>query len=104
MAKKMKPLSHLKNTAKGEIHHMEIHPAQNSAGKLAFLTRTMRKPAPAMQAANDAQGRYTPEYSQDGADAVHENGNDMLAHVGNTYGIKPEDDGDADDMEQGQGE
>jgi hypothetical protein len=104
---KTKPLAGLRNTAKGEIHHMEIHPAKNSAGGQAFITRTFRKPAPAEQAAADKAGRYLPDFREDGNGTPHEDGQDMLDHVAKSYGIKPgagDDDDMDDDEDEGEGE
>ena len=99
--KQIKSLKSLANTSKGEIHHMVIRPARNSAGKMGFITETHRKPSKQMQMQADAQGRYLPDSMQDQPDTAHEDGNDMLDHVGNQLAIAPEDnDGDGDD-EQG---
>jgi hypothetical protein len=104
LEKKPKPLSRLKNSAKGEIHHVEIHPAKNSRGGRAFLTKTFRKPTASAQAQADKAGKYMPESSLDN-ETVHEDGADMLAHVGNTYGVKPPaDDGDGDEDTEDQDE
>jgi hypothetical protein len=97
--KKMKPLARMANSSKGPLHHIEIHPAQNSAGKQAFLTRMFRKPTPEAQAAADKMGKYLPESTQDGPDTAHEDGQDMVDHVGRMAGVQPQsdEDGDADD-------
>src|ERR1051326_9190278 len=92
-----KPLSRLKHSGKGEIHHIEIHPAINSRGKRAFITRTFRKPSPAAQAAADKAGRYLPDQMMD-AETPHEDGADMLQHVANSYGIPhPADEDEEED-------
>ena len=84
-----KPLSRLKNTSKGSIHHLEIHPAKNSRGGQAFITSIHRNPPPSQP------GQFTP--SQPPEETPHEDGQDMLDHVGSTFGIKPEDDGSDED-------
>jgi hypothetical protein len=101
---KTKPLARLRNTAKGEIHHMEIHPAKNSAGGQGFITRTFRKPSASEQAAADQAGRFLPDFKEDGNGTPHEDGADMLGHLANSYGIKPapDDADDADDADDDQ--
>jgi len=93
--KKLKPLSHLKKTDKGSIHHVEIHPAKNSKGGQAFRTLIQRNRPAAQQAAMDKGGPYVP--SPEPEETLHEDGQDMLDHVGRTYGVKAEDDGDEDE-------
>ncbi len=106
MTAKKKPLSRLKNTSKGPIHHVEIHPAKNSRGGRAFITRIYRKPTPAAQAAADKLGRYLPDQTLDPSqdEHVHDDGQEMLGHVAKLHGIAPaNDDGDADDdMDEGE--
>jgi hypothetical protein len=99
MAAKKKPAvksaKSLKNTAKGTIHHMEITPAKNSHGGQAFISRIHRNRPADVQAKMDAGGPYTP--SPEPEETLHDDGQDMVDHVHNTFGIKPEDDGDGDD-------
>ena len=87
----------LKDPLRGTIHHMEIHPAQNSAGGKAFITSLHRNPPEAAQQAMDAGGAYAwpPEPEQ----VPHEDGQDMLQHVGNTFGVKPAQDDEAEPEE-----
>lgn len=88
-----KSLASLKNTAKGEVSHMTIHPATNSKGGRAFTTRVHRtRPADA-EAAMAKGGRYIPPPEPE--ETVHHNTKDMLAHVGKTFGA-----GDADEASQ----
>lgn len=100
IAKKTKPLSHLRDSSKGSIHHVEIHPAKNSAGKAAFITRIHRNRPKADEDAMAKGGPYIPEPKPE--ETVHEDGQDMLDHVANTYGIKQDadEDGDADDGDE----
>jgi len=93
--KSLKSLASLKNSAKGSIDHVSIHPAKNSQGGQGFITHIHRNRPAAAQASMEKGGPYVqpPEPEE----TVHEDGNDMLSHVANTYGIKPENDGDADD-------
>lgn len=102
MKKNAKPKSgkSMKNTAKGTIHHMEIHPAKNSSGGQAFMTTVHRNRPAAVQAKMDAGGSYMP--SPEPEQTLHEDGQDMIDHVHNTFGIKPEDDGDGDDDSEGE--
>lgn len=87
---KTRSLSRLKDPLRGSIHHMEIHPAQNSAGGKAFITTLHRNPPAAAMQAQAQGGPYAqpPEPEQ----VPHETGGDMLNHVGNTFGVKPEPD------------
>ncbi len=99
MPAKTKPLSHLKDKSKGSIHHMEIHPALNSKGKLAFTTRIHRNRPSAAQAKMDAGGNYTPEPPPE--ETVHEQPEDMMNHVGKTFGVKPQaEEPDEDDQDE----
>ena len=90
---KTKPLSLLRNSAKGTIHHLEITPAKNSRGGQGFITRIHRHP-PVGQKPGPLG--YVPPPPPE--DVPHEDGKDMLAHAGRAFGIKP-DDGDGPDME-----
>lgn len=93
MATKTKPLSRLRDKSKGAIHHMEIHPATNSKGGRAFLTKTIRHPPKGKT--GPGMGYYGPP--ADPEETVHEDGQDMVDHVGRTFGVQPDDDGDEDD-------
>ena len=93
---KFKPLAKLRNSAKGAIDHLEIRPAKNSRGGKGFITRIHRHPAPAAVAAMAKGGPYTPPPPPE--EVPHEDGQDMLDHVGRTFGVKP-DDGDGADAE-----
>lgn len=96
MKKTMKSLSRMKNSDVGSIDHMEIHPAKNSKGGRAFLTKTFRNRPPAAQAAMDQGGPYTPPPQPD--EVQHQDANDMASHVASTFGANPpENDGDADE-------
>ena len=97
MAKKVK-LSRLKNTAKGPIHHIEIRPAKNAAGKRAFVTMIHREHPPAVQAAADKNGKFLPPPTPE--ETLHDDGNDMLDHVANSYGIQREPDEDDEGGEE----
>ncbi len=91
MTKKMKPLSALRNKSKGAVHHVEIHPATNSRGGQAFLTKTVRHPPKGHT--NPGMGYAPPPEPEE---TVHEDGQDMMDHVGRTFGVQ-NDDGDEDD-------
>jgi hypothetical protein len=101
MADKKKPaaktLAVLKNSAKGPIHHIEIHPAKNGHGQQAFITKVYRNHPKPVEDAAMKQGKYLPEPQPE--QAVHEDGNDMLDHVAGAYGI-PQDQGEPDGDEQ----
>ena len=90
------PLSALQDRTKGPVHHIEIHPAKNGKGGRAFLTKVFRKPSKTAQANAAQTGAYLPDAALDG-EYQHQDGNDMLDHMGRQLGIQPEDDGDADD-------
>lgn len=87
---KAKPLSRLRDKAKGKIHHIEIHPAKNSRGGQAYITKTYRHPA-----GEDKPGQYRPMPEPE--ETPHEDGEDMIDHVRRSYGVKPE----MDDEEEG---
>lgn len=92
---KTKPISHLKDKSRGAIHHIEIHPAKNSSGGMGFITHVHRNRPPAQEAAMQAGGPYMspPEPEQ----TVHEDGQDMMDHVGGQLGVQPEGPEPADD-------
>ena len=92
------PLSRLKDSSRGPIHHIEIHTAKNAKGKRGFITRTFRKPTRAALAEGQKTGRYVPEATPD-QDTVHPDAASMMAHVGKSYGMAQADDGDGPDAE-----
>lgn len=95
---KTKPLARLKNTSKGSIHHVEIHPAKNSDGSLGLITRIHRNRPPAQEAAMAQGGPYQPQ--PDPEETIHEDPQDGMQHVGQALGVPqqqaPEPDGDED--------
>ena len=93
---KTKPISHLKDKSKGSVNHVEIHPARNSSGGMGFITRIHRNRPPAQEAAMQSGGPYMPP--PEPTETVHEDGGDMLEHVGKHLGVQPEaaDSGDED--------
>lgn len=96
MAKKSKtkPLSALRDKSKGTVSHVTIHPATNSKGGMGFITHTHRFRPEAQQAAMDAGGPYTP--APEPLETPHEDGQDMLDHVGKQLGVQPDADMDED--------
>ncbi len=97
-APKTKPLASLRSKSKGEVDHVRIYPAKNSAGKLAFRTEVHRKHPAAAEEEMRKTGRYMPDPKPD--ETVHEDGEDMLDHVGRTYGIQHSPDGDEDEDDE----
>jgi hypothetical protein len=89
---KTKPLSRLKNTSKGKIHHVEIHPAKNSDGSLGLITRIHRHPP---QQAPGAPYQQPPEPEE----TIHEDPQDGMDHVGQALGVPQEPDED-DEQQQ----
>ncbi len=85
---KTKPLSHLADKNRGAVHHIEIHPARNSSGGMGFITRIHRNRPPAAEAAMQSGGPYTP--SPEPQETVHEDGGDMMDHVGKQLGVPAE--------------
>lgn len=100
-ASKTKPLAGMKNTGKGKIDHVRIYPAKNADGEQAFITHIHRHHPAAVEGTDrDAKGNYLP--SPEPEQTVHDDGNDMLDHVANTYGIKPDNDADeGEDEDEG---
>ena len=96
-APKMKPLSRLRNGAKGKIRHVEIHPGKNSDGSQAFRTVIHREHPPEMQKQMEDAGRYMPDPPPD--ETLHEDGQDMLDHVARACNIKRGAGGDEDESE-----
>ncbi|MGD0013106.1 MAG: hypothetical protein ABSD56_01585 [Bryobacteraceae bacterium] len=91
------PLSRLKNSAKGKIHHIEIHPAKTSGSQQGFITRIHREASPQAQAKMQAGGNYMPPPEPD--ETIHEDGQDMIDHVKRHLGI-PDEQPDQDEDEE----
>lgn len=84
---KTRSLSHLRNTAKGSIHHMEIHPV---AGGKGFRLRTIRNPA------TQTPGAPLQPPVQDG-ETYRPTQPAMVAQLGKSLGIpQPDADNDGD--------
>lgn len=84
---KTKPLSHLRDKTKGPVHHITIHPARNSSGGQGFITRVHRDHPTAMKGMQGG-GPFLP--LPEPQETVHEDGQDMLQHVGGQLGVQPE--------------
>jgi hypothetical protein len=93
MARARKPrtkkLSTLKDTARGDIHHVSIEPSRTKKG--SFTTRIHRGRSPAAQAAMDHGGSFTPEPAP--IETGHPDYPGVLAHVGTSLGATPDPDG-----------
>lgn len=89
MLKKTRSLSRLRDKSKGALHTMQIHPAVNSKGGLGFVTRKLRHPPK-----GPGMGYMLPPAPEE---TVHEDSGNMVDHVGRSFGVRPDDDGDADE-------